>query len=119
METNFFGLLWVTQAALTMFRQQGGGHLLQMSSGAGLRAAPLDGVYAASKWAVEGLSDAVAAETAGLGIRVTIVEPGVVATGFFERARVDQAGLPEYEEVHRQYSERVGSMPLRACHETT
>jgi NADP-dependent 3-hydroxy acid dehydrogenase YdfG len=112
METNFFGLLWVTQAALAVFREQGEGHLIQMSSGAGLRAAPLNGVYAASKWAVEGLSDAVAAETRTLGVKVTIAEPGVVATGFFDRAVVEREGIAANEEMRRAFWARVRSMPL-------
>ncbi|WP_151475287.1 SDR family NAD(P)-dependent oxidoreductase [Streptomyces albicerus] len=60
METNFFGVLWVTQAALPLLRIQGGGHIVQVSSVGGVLSFPSLGVYAASKWAVEGLSEALA-----------------------------------------------------------
>ena len=81
-ETNFFGTLLVTQAALPHLRQQRNGHILNMSSGAGLRAVPGLGLYSASKFAVEGLSEALAAEVAAHGIKVTLIEPGAFKTGF-------------------------------------
>ena len=78
LETNFFGALWVTQAALPFLREQGSGHILQISSVGGLTASPRLGIYHASKWALEAMSEAVAREVGGFGIKVTIVEP----TGF-------------------------------------
>ena len=80
METNFFGALWVTQAALPVLRAQGSGHIMQVSSIGGLAAFPTLGLYNASKWALEGLSEALAAEIAPLGVKLTIVEPGPYAT---------------------------------------
>jgi NAD(P)-dependent dehydrogenase (short-subunit alcohol dehydrogenase family) len=80
--TNFFGTYNVTRAILPQLRRQGGGHVLNMSSGAGIGAFPGVGVYSATKFAVEGLSEALAAEVAPFGIRVTIVEPGAFMTGF-------------------------------------
>jgi NAD(P)-dependent dehydrogenase (short-subunit alcohol dehydrogenase family) len=80
LETNVFGALWVIQAALPYLREQGGGHIIQMSSAAGLVAMPLGGAYHLSKWALEGLNDSLAQEVAGFGIRVTVVEPGGFAT---------------------------------------
>ncbi|MEV6906619.1 SDR family NAD(P)-dependent oxidoreductase [Amycolatopsis sp. NPDC051071] len=82
METNFFGTLWVTQAVLPVLRKQGAGRILQMSSVSGLMAVPTMGLYNASKFALEGLSDALAQEVAGFGIHVTLVEPRIYATGF-------------------------------------
>ena len=80
METNLFGAVWVVQAALPHLREQGSGHIVQMSSAAGLIAMPLGGAYHASKWAVEGLNESLAREVADLGIKVTVVEPGGFAT---------------------------------------
>ena len=79
-EANFFGALWITQAALPGLRAQGGGHILQVSSIGGISAFPNVGIYNASKWALEGLSQALAAEVAAFGVRVTIIEPGAYAT---------------------------------------
>jgi NAD(P)-dependent dehydrogenase (short-subunit alcohol dehydrogenase family) len=79
-ETNVFGALWVTQAALPFLRAQGSGHVVQVSSIGGICAFPNIGIYNASKWALEGFSQSLAAEVADFGIRVTIVEPGAYAT---------------------------------------
>jgi short-subunit dehydrogenase len=75
METNFFGLLWLSQAVLPIMREQGHGHIIQLSSVLGLISRPVLGLYAASKFAVEGLSESLAAEVKGFGIHVSIIEP--------------------------------------------
>jgi NAD(P)-dependent dehydrogenase (short-subunit alcohol dehydrogenase family) len=80
LDTNLFGPLWVCQAMLPHLREQGSGHIVQISSTGGVGAMPLFGLYNAGKWALEGLSEALAGELAGSGIRVTIVEPGSFAT---------------------------------------
>ena len=80
METNFFGALWVTQAALPILRSQGSGHFLQVSSIGGIAAFPFLGLYHASKWALEGLSESLSKEVAQFGIYVTLVEPGPYGT---------------------------------------
>ena len=80
LETNLFGALWVTQAALPFMRAQGSGHIIQVSSIGGVNAFPNVGLYHASKWGLEGFSQSLAAEVAGFGIKVTIVEPGGYAT---------------------------------------
>jgi NAD(P)-dependent dehydrogenase (short-subunit alcohol dehydrogenase family) len=80
LETNLFGALWVTQAVLPIMRAQGSGHVIQVSSIGGVNAFPTVGLYHASKWGLEGFSQALAAEVAGFGIKVTIVEPGGFAT---------------------------------------
>ena len=66
LETNLFGALWVTQAALPFLREQGSGHILQVSSIGGISAFPMVGAYHASKWALEGLSQALAQEVAAV-----------------------------------------------------
>jgi len=79
-ETNLFGALWVTQAALPFLREQGSGHLLQVSSIGGISAFGGIGMYHASKWALEGISQALAQEVKGFGIYVTLIEPGGFST---------------------------------------
>src|SRR5271168_1634033 len=81
-EINVFGLLRVTRAVLPYFRKQKSGHVVNLSSIGGLVGLPGWGIYNATKFAVEGLSEALAAETTPLGIGVTIVEPGPFPTDF-------------------------------------
>ena len=76
LEVNVFGALWVSQAVLPHLRRQGSGHLIQMSSVAALAGFPSTGLYSASKFALEGMSEALATEAAPFGVRVTIVQPG-------------------------------------------
>lgn len=80
LETNVFGAVWVIQAALPYLREQGAGHIIQLSSAAGLIAMPLGGAYHVSKWAVEALNESLAREVADFGIRVTVIEPAGFAT---------------------------------------
>jgi len=79
-DTNLFGALWVTQAALPFLREQGSGHILQVSSIGGITAFGGLGMYHASKWALEGLSQALAQEVAAFGIKLTIIEPAAFST---------------------------------------
>lgn len=80
LETNVFGAVWVIQAVLPYLREQGSGHIIQLSSAAGLIAVPLGGAYNMSKWAVEALNEALAGEVADFGVKVTVIEPGGFAT---------------------------------------
>src|SRR3954466_12907713 len=80
LETNLFGALWVTKAALAIMRAQGSGHIIQVSSIGGISAFPTVGAYHASKWALEGFSQLLAQEVAGFGIHVTLIEPGGYST---------------------------------------
>lgn len=80
METNLFGALWITQAAIPLLREQGGGHIVQVSSIGGVIAVPFLGLYNASKWALEGFTEALAQEVGDFGIRTTLIEPSGFAT---------------------------------------
>lgn len=80
METNFFGVLWVTQAVLPVMRAQQSGHIIQVSSYLGLVTLPVLGVYNASKFAVEGLTETLATEVAQFGIKVSLIEPNGYST---------------------------------------
>lgn len=95
-ETNVFGLLNVTRAFLPVLRQQGSGHILQVSSLGGQRAFAGFGIYASTKWAVEGLSEALAMELAPLGIKVTIIEPGAFRTDWAFRSLVRTEPMEAY-----------------------
>ena len=81
-DTNVLGTLSVVQAALPILRVQGHGHILTVSSIGGVIGFPTGGSYTASKFAIEAMSEALAGEVAGFGIKVTIVEPGQFATEF-------------------------------------
>jgi NAD(P)-dependent dehydrogenase (short-subunit alcohol dehydrogenase family) len=97
LETNLFGALWVTQAALPIMRAQGSGHIIQVSSIGGVNAFPTVGLYHASKWGLEGFSQSLAAEVAGFGIKVTIVEPGAYATEWGGPSAKRATPMPDYD----------------------
>ena len=97
-DTNVFGLLRVTRAILPHMRKQRTGHIVNLSSIGGLTGLPGWGIYNSTKFAVEGLSEALAAELAPLGIGVTLVEPGPFRTDFLGGSLVKAANtLPDYE----------------------
>ena len=94
-ETNFFGVTNVVRAALPVLRAQKSGHIINVSSGLGFFAYPSYGYYSATKFAVQGLSEALAQELAPLGIRVTIAEPGGTKTDFIKGVVQPENVLPE------------------------
>lgn len=100
-ETNFFGSLWVTQAVLPILREQRSGHIVQISTIGGVAAFPTLGGYNASKWALEGLSEALAQEVAEFGVKVTLVEPGGFATDWAGSSAVVAEAMPAYDDVRR------------------
>jgi NAD(P)-dependent dehydrogenase (short-subunit alcohol dehydrogenase family) len=104
-ETNLFGALWVTQAALPYLRAQRSGHIIQVSSIGGITAFPNVGIYHASKWALEGFSQTLAQEVESFGIHVTLVEPGGFSTDWAGSSSKRSAELPAYEEAHRKSDE--------------
>jgi NAD(P)-dependent dehydrogenase (short-subunit alcohol dehydrogenase family) len=99
-ETNVFGALWVTQAALPYLRAQRSGHIVQVSSIGGITAFQNVGIYHASKWALEGFSQALAQEVEPFGIHVTLIEPGGFSTDWAGPSSKRSTPLPDYKEVH-------------------
>lgn len=98
-ETNVFGALWITQAALPYLRAQRSGHIIQVSSIGGISAFPLVGIYHASKWALEGFSQALAQEVAPFGVHVTLIEPGGFDTDWAGPSAKHASRLADYDEV--------------------
>jgi NAD(P)-dependent dehydrogenase (short-subunit alcohol dehydrogenase family) len=95
-ETNLFGVINVTKAAIPIMREQRSGHIIQLSSVGGRVGAMGRAAYSAAKWGVEGFSEVLAKETAPLGIKVTIVEPGGFRTDFAGSSTKLNEGRPEY-----------------------
>jgi NAD(P)-dependent dehydrogenase (short-subunit alcohol dehydrogenase family) len=111
-ETNLFGALWVTQAALPLLRAQGSGHFLQVSSIGGISAFPGIGMYHASKWALEGISQSLAQEVQGFGIKVTLIEPGGFSTDWGGASAKHAAALDAYAPLHEASRQRrAGNRP--------
>jgi NAD(P)-dependent dehydrogenase (short-subunit alcohol dehydrogenase family) len=101
-ETNLFGALWVTQAALPYLREQGSGHFLQVSSIGGISAFAGIGMYHASKWALEGISQSLALEVAGFGVKVTVIEPGGYATDWGGSSARHATALSAYADARER-----------------
>lgn len=97
MDTNFFGTMWLAQAAMPIFREQGFGHLLAVSSVLGVFSAPTFGIYSASKFAVEGLFEALSQKAGFFGASVTLIEPAGYATDF------NNASSAKYSEAIAAY----------------
>ncbi|UQS25802.1 SDR family oxidoreductase [Amycolatopsis thermalba] len=119
METNFFGALWVSQAVLPVLRRQRSGRILQISSIAALGGFPMTGLYSASKFALEGMSEALAREAAPFGVQVSIVQPGGYWTDLYtapaRASPIDDYG-PLRQQLERLWSEEsVDSDPALAA----
>lgn len=123
-ETNVFGLMRVTRAFLPHFRNQRSGNIVNLSSIGGLIGSAGWGYYNASKFAVEGFSEALAGEVAPLGIHVTIVEPGPFRTDFLGRSGVEaKERIADYDatagKTRQYFHDQAGKQPgdpLRAVH---
>ncbi|MCS0639733.1 SDR family NAD(P)-dependent oxidoreductase [Streptomyces sp. LP05-1] len=119
MEVNFFGAVWVAQAVLPHLRAQGGGRLLQvtsMGSGGGMATV---GFYGAGKAALDSVSEALAMEAAGFGVKVTVVQMGGYHTGLFTTGTTATEPLPQYQplraEMEAMWGDAVGPEPETAA----
>ncbi|WP_069163221.1 SDR family NAD(P)-dependent oxidoreductase [Nocardia altamirensis] len=99
MDTNFYGALWVSQAATPHLRAQGFGHIVQISTVGAVGSLPLFGMYNASKWALEGFSASLADELRPFGIAVTLAQMGGFDTDWAKSSMKFGAGLPAYAEL--------------------
>jgi NAD(P)-dependent dehydrogenase (short-subunit alcohol dehydrogenase family) len=108
---NLFGVFHVTQAVLPILREQGSGHIVQISTVGGIAAFPTLGGYHASKWALEGLSESLAQEVASFGISVTLIEPGGFSTDWAGSSAVHAEPLPHYDALRAAFAEELSSAP--------
>jgi NAD(P)-dependent dehydrogenase (short-subunit alcohol dehydrogenase family) len=121
-ETNLFGTISVTKAALPLMREQGAGHIIQVSSVGGRIGPAGRASYAAAKWGVEGFSEVLSREVGPLGVKVSIVEPGGFRTDFAGASTTLREGRPEYDETvgkmaryQRDYDGRQPGDPAKAA----
>lgn len=121
-ETNLFGVVNVTRAALPILREQGSGHVIQISSIGGRRGTPGLAAYQTAKWGVEGFSEVLAKEVAPLGIKVTIIEPGGFRTDWSGASMTVRPSRPEYDATvgavarfQREFSGHQPGDPARAA----
>ncbi|WP_136043340.1 MULTISPECIES: SDR family NAD(P)-dependent oxidoreductase [unclassified Microbacterium] len=110
LEVNLFGVFHVTQAVLPILREQGAGHIIQISTVDGVTAFPGTAGYHASKWALEGLTESLVQEVAGFGIKVTLVEPGGFATDWAGSSAVHAAAQPQYDELRANLAAQYEQM---------
>jgi NAD(P)-dependent dehydrogenase (short-subunit alcohol dehydrogenase family) len=114
LDTNLMGPIRVIRAVLPMLRRQGSGHLIQISAAAAISNYAGFGIYGASKCGLEGISEALRAELAPLGIRVTIVQPGPFRTDFISRSMERAATvIPEYASTSGRFAQFLERMSGR------
>jgi NAD(P)-dependent dehydrogenase (short-subunit alcohol dehydrogenase family) len=123
-KTNLFGVMNVLQCVLPLLRKQKSGHIFQISSIAGFKSTPGLGLYNASKFALEGLSEALAGEVAPFNIKVTLVEPGPFRTAFagsslkLAEKKIDAYDATPVGEFMKHFTERDGQQdgdPVKAA----
>lgn len=103
METNFFGVLWLTQAVLPIMRKQGHGHIIQVSSILGIATLPILGLYNASKFAVEAISETLQTEVKEFGINISLIEPNGFSTDWAGASAYNTTANPVYDNVRAAF----------------
>ncbi len=121
-ETNLFGVINMTKAAIPLMREQRSGHIIQFSSIGGRVGALGRAPYSTAKWGVEGFSEVLTKEVGPLGIKVTIIEPGGFRTDFAGSSTTIREGRPEYDSTvgaaarfQRDYNGAQPGDPVRAA----
>src|SRR5437764_9000267 len=121
-ETNLFGVINLTKAAIPLMREQRSGHIIQIASIGGRVGPPGRAAYSAAKWGVEGFSEVLAKEVGPLGIKVTIIEPGGMRTDFAGSSATIRGGRPEYDSTvgavarfQRDYNGAQPGDPIKAA----
>lgn len=109
-ETNVFGVIRLTQAVVPQMRERGAGAIVNISSGAGRISTPLNGYYAATKHAIEAISEAMYYELGHFRIRVAIVEPGAIATSWDENEEWAGVDSAPYDDLFRQMRAGDGNL---------
>jgi NAD(P)-dependent dehydrogenase (short-subunit alcohol dehydrogenase family) len=102
LDTDLLGPLWLSQAAIPVMRDQGGGHIVQISTVGAVGTMPTLGLYNAAKWGLEAFSEAMAAEIGRFGIRVTLAEPGAIDTDWAGGSMRFSSPVAAYDELRTE-----------------
>ncbi len=106
-ETNFFGLIRVTKVVLPIMRKQNSGIIVNLSSIVGKMAIPLNSAYVSSKFAVEGFSESLRYELEDFGIKVILIEPGVIKSNFYENIKMAKNSLMDQTSVYQPITQKI------------
>jgi len=106
-ETNFFGLIRVTKVVLPIMRKQNNGIIVNLSSIAGKMAIPLNSAYVSSKFAVEGFSESIRYELEDFGIKVILIEPGVIKSNFYENIKMSKNSLMDPKSEYQPITQKI------------
>ena len=110
-DTNVFGSLWTTQAAIPIMKKQRKGHIIQVSSVLGLSVAPTMGMYSASKWAVEAINESMAGEVKEFGIHTTLIEPNRYDTEWAGPSAVRSKKIDDYDSLKSAVFSQIQKLP--------
>jgi NAD(P)-dependent dehydrogenase (short-subunit alcohol dehydrogenase family) len=117
-ETNFFGTIRLIKAIVPIMRKQGNGTIVNISSMVGRFGVPLNSAYASSKFAVEGLSESISFELEEFGIRVIVIEPGVVKSDFFQNVKVKGINLESpYQKLMENFLDKAMKNSLTSSYD--
>ncbi len=106
-ETNFFGLIRVTKVVLPIMRKQNNGIIVNLSSIVGKMAIPLNSAYVSSKFAIEGFSESIRYEVEDFGIKVILIEPGVIKSNFYENIKMSKNSLMDPKSAYQPITQKI------------